>query len=195
MNLQAIVRIKTCCRVSENFVRNFVFLCICCNFRLSILGFLVSAGHAFVKIRPLLLSTFYKTRNETRWLMGNIIYIYISLQRARQNFPVKCLWKKKKIQNIYTINDLVNTRGVYLILGVQARAFKRERRIITVTISKKLIYFRRNYQESLKTAEYPLLQLIHLGRLEIHIALWNPSINVRILAHCYCVVIVSLSLL
>ena len=64
------------------------------------------------------------------------IYIYISLQRARQNFPVKCLWKKK-IQNIYTINDLVNTRGVYLILGVQARAFKRERRIITVTISKK----------------------------------------------------------
>ena len=95
MNLQAIVRIKTCCRVSENFVRNFVFLCICCNFRLRILGFLVSAGHAFVKIRPLLLSTFYKTRNETRWLMGNIIYIYISLQRARQNFPVKCLWKKK----------------------------------------------------------------------------------------------------
>ena len=94
VNLQAIVRIKTCCRVSENFVRNFVFLCICCNFRLSILGFLVSAGHAFVKIRPLLLSTFYKTRNETRWLMGNIIYIYISLQRARQNFPVKCLWKK-----------------------------------------------------------------------------------------------------
>ena len=58
---QAIVRIKTCCRVSENFVRNFVFLCICCNFRLSILGFLVSAGHAFVKIRPILLSTFYKT--------------------------------------------------------------------------------------------------------------------------------------
>ena len=94
LNLQAIVRIKTCCRVSENFVCNFVFLCICCNFRLSILGFLVSAGQAFVKIRPLLLSTFYKTRNETRRLMGNIIYIYIPLQRARQNFPVKCLWKK-----------------------------------------------------------------------------------------------------
>ena len=153
----------------------------------------MSAGHAFVKIRPLLLSTFYKTRNETRWLTGNIIYIYISLQRARQNFPVKYL--EKTIQNIYTVNDLINALGVYVILGVQARAFKRGRRFITVTISTKLICFRRKYQESLKTAEYPLLQLMHVGRLEIHIRLWNPSINVRILAHCDCVVIVSLSLL
>ena len=198
MNLQAIVRIKTCCRVSENFVRNFVFLCICCNFRLSILGFLVSAGHAFVKIRPILLSTFYKTRNETRWLMGNIYvsskFTFISHYREHVKISQLSTWKKK-IQNIYTVNDLINALGVYLILGVQARAFKRGRRFITVTISTKLICFRRKYQESLKTAEYPLLQLMHLGRLEIHIALWNPSINVRILAHCYCVVIVSLSLL
>ena len=121
------------------------------------------------------------------------IYIYISLQRARQNFPVKYL--EKTIQNIYNVNDLINALGVYVILGVQARAFKRGRRFITVTISTKLMCFRRKYQESLKTAEYPLHQLIHLGRLEIHIRLWNPSINVRILAHCYCVVIVSLSLL
>ena len=140
MNLEAIVRIKTCCSVSENFVRNFVFLCICCNFRLRILGFLVSAGHAFVKIRPLLLSTFYKTRNETRWLMGNI---YVSskftfISHYREHVEISQLSAcEKKIQNIYTINDLVNTRGVYLILGVQARAFKRERHIITVTVSKK----------------------------------------------------------
>ena len=53
------------------------------------------------------------------------IYIYISLQRARENFPVKYLWKK--IWNIYTVNDLINALGVYLILGVQARAFKKER--------------------------------------------------------------------
>ena len=43
------------------------------------------------------------------------------------------------------------------------------------------------YQESLRIAEYPLPQLLRLGRLEIHIALSNPNIDVRILAHCYCV--------
>ena len=99
MNLEAIVRIKTCCRVSENFVRNFVFLCICCNFRLSILGFLVSAGHAFVKIRPILLSTFYKTRNETRWLMGNIYvsskFTFISHYREHVKISQLSTWKKQ----------------------------------------------------------------------------------------------------
>ena len=30
------------------------------------------------------------------------------------------------------------------------------------------------YQESFKIAEYPLHQLIHLGRLEIHITPLNP---------------------
>ena len=44
-------------------------------------------------------------------------------------------------------------------------------------------------------AEYPPHQLIHLGRLEIHIALSNPNIDVRILAHGFCVAIVSPSLL
>ena len=99
MNLEAIVRIKTCCSVSENFVRNFVFLCICCNFRLSILGFLVSAGHAFVKIRPILLSTFYKTRNETRWLMGNIYvsskFTFISHYREHVKISQLSTWKKQ----------------------------------------------------------------------------------------------------
>ena len=46
-----------------------------------------------------------------------------------------------------------------------------------------------------KKAEYPVPQLIRLGRLEIHIALSNPNIDVRILGYCYCVAIVSLSLL
>ena len=105
MNLQAIVRIKTCCRVSENFVRNFVFLCICCNFRLSILGFLVSAGHAFVKIRPLLLSTFYKTRNETRWLMGNVYvslkFTFISHYREHVKISQLSTCKKKNTKHIY----------------------------------------------------------------------------------------------
>ena len=100
VNLEAIVRIKTCCSVSENFVRNFVFLCICCNFRLSILGFLVSAGHAFVKIRPILLSTFYKTRNETRWLMGNIYvsskFTFISHYREHVKISQLSTCKKKK---------------------------------------------------------------------------------------------------
>ena len=30
-----------------------------------------------------------------------------------------------------TVNDLINIRGVYLILGVQARAFKIERRLFS----------------------------------------------------------------
>ena len=113
-------------------------------------------------------------RNETRWLMGNIYvsskFTFISHYREHVKISQLSTWKKK-IQNIYTVNDLINALDVYLILGVQARAFKRGRRFITVTISTKLICFRRKYQESLKTAEYPLHQLIHLGRLETHIRL------------------------
>ena len=105
MNLEAIVRIKTCCSVSENFVRNFVFLCICCNFRLRILGFLVSAGHAFVKIRPILLSTFYKTRNETRWLMGNIYvsskFTFISHYREHVKISQLSTCEKNKQNKTY----------------------------------------------------------------------------------------------
>ena len=37
--------------------------------------------------------------------------------------------------------------------------------------------------------------LIRLGRLEIHIAISNPHIDVRIFAQSYCVAIISLSLL
>ena len=48
---------------------------------------------------------------------------------------------------------------------------------------------------SFKIAEYPLHQLLRLGRQEIHIALSNPNTDVRILVQGFCVAIVSLSLL
>ena len=84
-------------------------------------------------------------------------------------------------------------------LGVKVRAFNRYKAfvLITVTSSKKLSCFRQlqKYQKSLKIAEYPLHQLICLGRLGISIALSNPNVDVRILNQCYCVAIVDLSLL
>ena len=46
-----------------------------------------------------------------------------------------------------------------------------------------------------KKEEYPFHELIRLGPQEIHIALSNPNIDVRILAQGYCVAIVSFSLL
>ena len=45
--------------------------------------------------------------------------------------------------------------------------------------------FRQKYQENLKITEYPIHQLIRLGRLEVHIALSNPNIDVKILAQDY----------
>ena len=68
--------------------------------------------------------------------------------------------------------------------------------LITVTSSKELILyaFGRNIQR-VKKEEYPLHELIRLGPQEIHIALSNPNIDVRILAQGYCVAIVSFSLL
>lgn len=41
--------------------------------------------------------------------------------------------------------------------------------------------------------EYPLNHLIHLGHPEIHTGLSNLNIDVRILTHCNCVAIISLS--
>ena len=53
-----------------------------------------------------------------------------------------------------------------------------------------------NKLKSTKIAEYPLHQLICLGLLEIHIALSNPSINVRTFSQGHdCVAIVSRSIL
>ena len=45
-----------------------------------------------------------------------------------------------------------------------------------------------------KIAEYPLHQLVCVGLLEIHIALSNPSINVRTFSQGFCVAIVSRSI-
>ena len=55
--------------------------------------------------------------------------------------------------------------------------------------------FRQKYQESLKITEYPIHQLIRLGRLEVHVALSNPNIDVKLLAQGDCFAIISLSLL
>ena len=49
--------------------------------------------------------------------------------------------------------------------------------------------------ESLKIAEYQLLQLICLGHLVIHIALSNPNIDVTVHTQGYCVAFFSLFLL
>ena len=77
------------------------------------------------------------------------------------------------------MDALLNARGVYLILGVQAEAFKKRDWeafiLITVTNSTKLICFQKKYQESLKVSECPLHQLIRQGRPEIHIALLIPT--------------------
>ena len=67
-----------------------------------------------------------------------------------------------------TVVDLINARGVYLILGVQKGAFKRERAVYSQNYNnkfEKIIYFRRKYQESFGIPEYPLHQLIRLGRV------------------------------
>ena len=48
----------------------------------------------------------------------------------------------------------------------------------------------RKHQKSLKIAEYLLPQLTRLKRLDIHIALSNPNIEIQILAQGYCVAIV-----
>jgi len=53
----------------------------------------------------------------------------------------------------------------------------------------------RELKKKKQIADYQLHKLIRLGCQEIHIALSNPNIDVRILAQGYCVVIVSLSLL
>ena len=58
-----------------------------------------------------------------------------------------------------------------------------ERRLFShVRSSTKLICFWRKHRDSFKTAECPIHQLIRLDRLEIHIALSNSDIDVRILA-------------
>ena len=73
-----------------------------------------------------------------------------------------------------TINDL----------GIQEGAFDRQEAFILITArsSTNLMCFRREYQKRVKITEYPLHQLIRLGRLEIHIALSNSNIDVRIFA-------------
>ena len=71
----------------------------------------------------------------------------------------------------------------------------REAFILTSKSSTELICFWRKHRDSFKIADCPIHQLIRLDRQEIHIALSNSDIDVRILAQGYCAAIVSLSLL
>ena len=68
---------------------------------------------------------------------------------------------------------------------------KKKKKKIKENLNKK----RKKKKKKKKKAEYQLHKLIRLDCLEIHIALSNPNINVRILAQGYCLAIVSLSLL
>ena len=105
--------------------------------------------------------------------------------------PGKKLYRDKAMSSHHriftwaiTVNDLINARGVYLILEVQADERRLKQReafiLITTTSTTKLVRFRQKNQESLKIAEYPLHQSIRLGHLIIHIAFSNSNIDVRI---------------
>jgi len=50
----------------------------------------------------------------------------------------------------------------------------------------RIICVQQKYQESLKIVD-------SLGRLQIHITLSNPNVDVRIFAQGYCVAIINLS--
>ena len=105
--------------------------------------------------------------------------------------PGKKLYRDKAMSSHHriftwaiTVNDLINARGVYLILEVQADERRLKQReefiLITTTSTTKLVCFRQKNQESLKIAEYLLHQSIRLGHLIIHIAFSNSNIDVRI---------------
>ena len=105
--------------------------------------------------------------------------------------PGKKLYRDKAMSSHHriftwaiTVNDLINARGIYLILEVQADERRLKQReafiLITTTSTTKLVRFRQKNQESLKIAEYPPHQSIRLGHLIIHIAFSNSNIDVRI---------------
>ena len=134
----------------------------------------------------LILTVIYSTRTH-----GN--------SSKRPNFLI--IYRRYETPLGETVVDLINARGVYLILGVQKgafkrqEAFKRERAVYSQKCNnkfEKIIYFRQKYQESFRIPEYPLHQLIRLGRVQRHISLFQ----FRILAQGYCVaIVISLSLL
>lgn len=112
-----------------------------------------------------------------------------SLLWVQVSYPYRTRTRKK-----CTSHDQTDALGVYVInLGVQKRAFNRQE-----ALKERGVYFHfwnpKTNDERLLTVEYPVNQLIHLGRSrdsEIHIRYFD----VRILAQARCVVIVSLSLL
>ena len=105
-----------------------------------------------------------------------------------------------------TINDLrvINVRGIFLISGVQARVFNTARRCLKERgiysddrnkLNKTNMLLTKISREFKNGGISTPTLLICLGHLEIHVALSTPHNDFRILAQCYCVAIVSLSLL
>ena len=88
-----------------------------------------------------------------------------------------------------TVNDLIKAQGIYLFLGVQAGAFN-------TCLDRRHLKERGFYcHNKFNIMEY-IHSIIDTSRPSRDpYSLSNPNINVRILAQCYCVAIVSLFLL
>ena len=86
---------------------------------------------------------------------------------------------KKKLFRLISQNDLMNTRGVYLIVRVQTGVFDRQEAFILITVvsSTKLIHPQQKYQKKFKKFNHRFnsIQLIRLGRLEIQCSFKNPT--------------------
>ena len=78
-------------------------------------------------------------------------------------------WPNKRPGRLFNFKG--SSGGVYYVGGVYFY------NCITLTSSTKLVCFRRKLQESSK-----IVELMRLGRLEIHTALSNSNIDFRILA-------------
>ena len=109
---------------------------------------------------------------------------YAAVLVSSCSFPERCVTTLKGCvaDYSYSVNDLINARGVYLILKVQVGGVYHVGGVyfyncITLTSSTKLVCFRRKLQEGSK-----IVELMRLGSLEIHTALSNSNIDFRILA-------------
>ena len=84
--------------------------------------------------------------------------------------------------SVYRKTDQLDILGVYIILGVQERAFKEAFKFIFASICTKQIWFRRKHQESLLIiVEYPVNQLLiylyGLPSKEIHIRCFKSQLR------------------
>ena len=93
-----------------------------------------------------------------------------------------CYLYHRNRNSVYRKTDQLDILGVYIILGVQDRAFKEAFKFIFASISTKQIWFRRKHQESLLIiVEYPVNQLLiylyGLPSKEIHIRCFKSQLR------------------